>query len=71
LNGLEVEEVWDRTGRTRYGYVEPHDRFECEPTSEFKDWASDAPDACSAAVVDAWKVGAPSGADVVAVTGFV
>jgi len=23
LNALEVEEVWDRAGRTRHGYVEP------------------------------------------------
>ena len=23
LDALEVEEVWDRAGRTRYGYVEP------------------------------------------------
>lgn len=23
LDALEVEEVWDRAGETRYGYVEP------------------------------------------------
>jgi len=28
LNGLDVEEVWDRAGRTRYGYVEPHQAAE-------------------------------------------
>jgi hypothetical protein len=112
LNGLEVEEVWDWAGRTRYGYVEPHEaaeqmieeiiapfleelkkhqalgmnaeanrmcmglllglhRFERESTSEFKDWASDAPDAFAEAVVDAWKAGAPSRADVEAVRKFV
>ncbi len=25
LDALEVEEVWDRAGRTRYGYVEPYE----------------------------------------------
>ena len=63
LNGLEVEEVWDRAGRTRYGYVEGLHRFERESTSEFKDWASGAPGAFAEAVVDAWKAGAPGRAD--------
>ena len=25
LNGLEVEEVWDRSGSTRFGYVDPNE----------------------------------------------
>jgi hypothetical protein len=28
LDLLEVEEVWDRAGRTRHGYVEPHEAAE-------------------------------------------
>ena len=112
LNGLDVEEVWYRAGRTRYGYVEPHEaaeqmieetiapfleelkkyqalgmnaeanrmcmglllglhRFGRESTSEFKDWASDAPDAFAEAAFDAWKAGAPSRVDVEAVRAFV
>ena len=38
LNGLAVEQVWDRAGRTRCGCVEGLHRFERESTSEFKDW---------------------------------
>ena len=112
LDSLEVEEVWDRAGRTRYGYVEPHQaaeqmieetiapfleelkkyqalgmnaeanrmcmglllglhRFERESTSEFKDWASGAPNAFAGEVVDAWKAGAPSRADAETVSAFV
>jgi hypothetical protein len=84
LDLLKVEEVWDRAGSTRHGYVEPGEaademideiakpyleelkklqalgmstqanrmcmglllglyKFEHESTSEFKDWAGDAP----------------------------
>jgi hypothetical protein len=112
LDALEVEEVWDRAGRTRYGYVDPGEaademieevvepyleelkkyqglgmnaeankmcmgmllglyRFECESTSEFKNWAPDAPSAFADAVVDAWNAGAPSRADTAAVKAFV
>jgi hypothetical protein len=112
LDALEVEEVWDRAGPSRHGYVEPGEaadgmieevikpfleelrkyqalgmnteanrmcmglllgfhRFEQESTSEFKDWASDAPGIFAEAVVDAWKAGAPSQADVSAIKAFV
>ena len=108
LDTLEVEEVWDRAGRTRHGYVEPGEaadqmieevlepfleeltkyqkigmnteanrmcmglllglyRFKHESTSEFKDWAPDAPGIFAETVVDAWKAGSPSRADVKAV----
>ena len=94
LDALEVEEVWDRAGRTRHGYVEPDEaadqmieeilepflrelvkyqelgmnteanrtcmglllglyQFKRESTSEFKDWAPDAPIIFAEAVVDA------------------
>jgi len=112
LDGLEVEEVWDRAGRTRHGYVEPGEaadqmieevlepfleeldkyqkigmnteanrmcmglllglyRFDHESTSKFKDWAPDAPSAFADSVVDAWKDGSPSRADVKAVRAFI
>ena len=112
LDGLEVEEVWDRAGPTRHGYVDPGEaademieeviepyleelknyqalgmsveankmcmglllglyRFECESTSEFKNWAPDAPSAFADAVVGAWKAGKPSRADTAAVKAFV
>jgi len=112
LDTLEVEEVWDRAGRTRHGYVEPGEaadqmieevlapfleeltkyqrlgmnteanrmcmglllglyRFKHESTSEFKDWAPDAPGIFAETVVDAWKAGSPSRADVKAVKAFV
>ena len=112
LDALEVEEVWDRAGRTRYGYVEPGEaadqmieevlepfleelrkyqqlgmpvearrlcmgllagfcRFEHESTSKFKDWAPDAPSSFAWTVVDAWKDGAPSRADVKVVKAFI
>ena len=112
LDDLEVEEVWDRAGETRYGYVEPGEaadqmieevlepflkelgkyqklgmnneanrmcmglllglyRFEHESTSEFKDWAPDAPGVFAEAVVDAWRAGSPSRRDVAAVKAFV
>ncbi len=112
LNALEVEEVWDRAGPTRHGYVDPSEasdqmideviepfleelkkyqalgmnteangmcmglllglyRFKRESTSEFKDWAGDAPSIFADAVVDAWKAGSPSQADVKAVKAFI
>jgi len=112
LDALEVEEVWDRAGRTRYGYVEPGEaadqmieevlepfleeltkhqklgmnaeanrmcmglllglyRFEHESTSEFKGWAPDAPLIFAETVVDAWKAGSPSPADVRALEAFI
>ena len=108
LDALEVEEVWDRAGPTRHGYVDPGEaadqmieeviepyleelkkyqelgmnveanrmcmglllglyQFDDESTSKFKDWAPDAPSSFAWAVVDAWKAGAPSRADVKAV----
>jgi len=112
LDALEVEEVWDRAGRTRHGYVEPGEaadqmieavlapfledlakyqklglraeanrmceglllglhRFEHESTSEFKNWAPDAPIIFAEAVVDAWKSGSPHKSDVKALRAFV
>jgi hypothetical protein len=98
LDSIEVEEVWDRSGRTRNGYVEPTEmacqmseealepfveemkkyqklsmfveaknycigilkgirRFEKESTSEYKDWAVDAPAEFFDWVLDEWKEG--------------
>jgi hypothetical protein len=113
LEGLEVEEVWDRAGPSaRHGYVEPSEaaeqmmdeviapyleelkklqalgmnaqangmcmglllglyRFEHESTSEFKDWAVDAPGGLAWFVVDAWKAGSLSKADVAAIKEFI
>lgn len=112
LNALEVEEVWDRAGETRYGYVDPSEaafqmidevieplleelskyqklglntqanemcmglllgfyQFEHEATSEFKNWAVDAPISFAETVVEAWKDGTPSRADVKTVRTFV
>lgn len=112
LGALEVEEVWDRAGETRHGYVEPGEaadqmveevlepfleelgkyqklgmnaeankmcmglllglhRFEHESTSEFKDWAPDAPTVFAEAVVDTWKEDSPDYADIAEVKTFV
>lgn len=112
LNALAVEEVWDRAGPSRHGYVDPGEaadgmieeviepfleelrkyqalgmsaeangmcmglllglyRFKRESTSEFKDWAGDAPSIFADAVLDAWKAGSPSRADVKAVKAFI
>ena len=98
LDSIEVEEVWDRSGRTRNGYVEPTEmavlmfedalepfvdemkkyqrlsmfveaknycigilrgicRFEEESTSEYKDWAVDAPAEFFGWVLNGWKEG--------------
>jgi hypothetical protein len=112
LDALEVEEVWDRAGATRYGYVEPSEAademmgevlepflkelhkygkldlpvearrlcmgllaglylFEKESTTEFKDWAPDAPIIFAETVVDAWKAGRPGRADIAALKAFI
>jgi len=112
LDTLEVEEVWDRAGRTRHGYVEPGEaadqmfeevlepylatlkkyqtlglrdeanrlcmgllwglyEFEHGAKSAFKDWAPDSPGVFAETVVDAWKAGSPSRADVAAVKAFI
>ncbi|TEU19246.1 MAG: hypothetical protein E3J21_04285 [Anaerolineales bacterium] len=112
LDALEVEEVWDRAGPKRDGYVDPSEaaygmveevidpyleelkkyqklgmnaeanrmcmglllglyRFKHESTSEFKNWAPDAPSGFAWAVVNAWKAGSPSRADVKAVKAFI
>ena len=96
LDSLVVEDVWDRSGRNRYGYVEPSEAasemfdealrpfrdevgkyeklsmlreaelacqgilkgiydFEKESSSEFKEWAVDAPAEYFAIVLDDWK----------------
>lgn len=112
LNALEVEDVWDRVGRTRHGYVEPIEvademvgvviapyleelqkcqalgmdeqanrmckglllglyKFDRESTSEFKDWAGDAPTAFAEEVVSVWKDGRPSQSDIKAFRKFI
>ena len=98
LDSIEVEELWDRSGRTRNGYIEPEEtafqmfeealepffdemrkyqnlsmfaeaknyciailkgicKFENKSTSEYKDWAVDAPTECFEQVLDEWKKG--------------
>lgn len=112
LDMLEVEEVWDRAGETRYGYVETGEAadqmikevlkpfldelgkyqklgmnteanqmcmglllglhlFERESTSEFKEWAPDAPSGFAEVVVGAWKQGTPVQADTRALRMFI
>ena len=96
LNTIEVEDLWDQSGSTTYGYVEPGERawemieeslepftnelnryldlslndeakkycmgilkgihrFDTESTSQFKDWAEDAPDDLFDRILDDWK----------------
>ena len=96
LNSLEVEELWNQSGSTRYGYVDPNERswemfeeqlepfidqmekyqnlsmyteakryclgilkgiykFEKDATTEFADWAVDAPHNYFQVVHDKWK----------------
>lgn len=96
LDNISVEEVWDNSGSTSYGYVEPTDmawemfeealepfmekmknyqklsmhaevkmycmgilkgiyKFENESTSEYKDWATDAPKNYFDNILDDWK----------------
>ena len=98
LDSIEVEELWDRSGRTRNGYVEPEEmafqmfeealepfldemkkyqnlsmfaeaknycigilrgigKFENDSTSEYKDWAVDAPQEFFEEVLKQWKKG--------------
>ncbi|MBN1313407.1 MAG: hypothetical protein JXB30_18515 [Anaerolineae bacterium] len=112
LEHLEVEEVWDRAGPKRHGYVDTGEaaeemirevmeayleelkkyqalgmntqanqmcmgllfglyKFENESTSQFKDWASDAPSSFAWVVVKAWKTGTPGQADIAAVKTFI
>lgn len=112
LDSLQVEEVWDRAGSTRHGYMEPYEAayqmieeildpyfadlrkyqqlnmprqamhlcmgllqgfylFEHESTSEFKNWATDAPLDFAQEVVAAWKAEFPSADDVLAVKEFI
>lgn len=112
LNTLRVEEVWDRAGPTRQGYVDPGEaagqmvketiepyleeikkyqalgmnaqanricmglllglyKFEAESTSEFKDWAPDAPGIFAEQVVEVWKAGSPGRVDVKALRTFI
>jgi len=101
LNMLDVDDLYNSSGRTRYGYVEPSEeawnmfqdalepfidemkkyqkrnmpivakefcigiikglrKFENESTSDFKDWAVDAPEESVENVFDEWKTGQPS-----------
>lgn len=46
-------------------------RFKHESTSEFKNWAPDAPSIFAEAVVDTWREESPSRADVAAVKAFI
>jgi hypothetical protein len=112
LDHLEVEEVWDRAGSTRHGYVEPHEaayemvgevfepyleqlkkyhklgmnteanrlcmglllglyEFERDSTSEFKNWAPEASSEFAWEVVEVWKTGSPSRADIATIRAFV
>ena len=104
LNKLDVEELWDRSGKTRYGYVEPYEESwnmideVLEPfidemhkyqeramfieakehcigiirgihkfrnsSSEFLNWAVDAPEEKIISVFDEWKEGKPSEEDI-------
>jgi hypothetical protein len=112
LSLLEVEEIWERAGSTRHGYIEPGEaadqmideiveprleelkrlhalgmkaqanrlcmglllglyRFERESTSEFKDWAPDAPSSFAWTVLDVWKEGMPDQSDFQALEAFI
>ncbi len=112
LASLEVEEVWDQSGSTRYGYVEPTEKawemfedalepfieklrkykklsmnkeaktycmgilkgiyqFEKESTSEFKDWAVDAPAEYFKSVLDEWKKGQKDPKDIAEIEDFI
>ena len=112
LDALEVEEVWDRSGKTRHGYVETQEAasemieqvmepfrqemqkyaqmglhaqakqvciglllglytFEHESTNEFKDWAVGEAAEFAREVIERWRRGSPSPADVREVRQFV
>ena len=105
LNSLAVEDVWDNSGGTRDGYVDPTEyawemfeealepymediekyqklsmpagaknccmgilkgiyKFEKKSTSEYKDWAVDAPSEIFIRVLDEWKEGQNSPEDI-------
>ena len=96
LNSLDVEDVWDHSGSTRYGYIDPNEyawelfeetlapfikqlkkydnlslrteaknycmgilkgiyKFENESSSEYKDWATDAPGENFVTIFENWK----------------
>ena len=112
LDRIEVEEVWDRSGSTKDGYVDPTEmawqifedaldpfceelrkcqglllyaeakkhclgilegiyKFEKESTSEYKDWAVDAPREYFEQVLKEWKSGQNSPEDVAEVEDFI
>ena len=112
LDHLAVEDVWDRSGRTRDGYVDPGDmawqmfedtlepyleelkkyqelsmraeannyckgilkgiyRFGKESTSEYKDWAEDAPGEYFESVRDEWKKSCKQQKDVKVVEDYI
>lgn len=112
LDRIEVEEVWDRSGSTRDGYVDPTEmawqifedalepfceklrkyqrlsmydeakkhclgilegiyKFEKESTSEYKDWAVDAPREYFEQVLKEWKSGQSNPEDVAEVEDYI
>jgi hypothetical protein len=112
LDRIEVEEVWDRSGSTRDGYVDPTEmawqifeealdpfreelrkcqrllmydgaekhclgvlegiyKFERGSTSEYKDWAVDAPREYFEQVLKEWKNGQNNPEDVAEVEDFI
>ena len=111
LDSLRVEDVWDHSGRTRYGYVEPTEyawqmfenelepffeemrryhklsmheearnycmgillgihKFEEEATTEFADWAVDAPQDFFTRVLDEWNSKCKRKKDIETVSSF-
>ena len=112
LDHIEVEEVWDHSGNTRDGYVDPTEmawqifeealepfreelrkcqrfllyaeakkhclgilegiyKFEKESSSEYKDWAVDAPREYFKRVLKEWKSGQDNPEDVAEVEDFI
>lgn len=112
LNSLRVEDVWDNSGGTRDGYVDPTEyawemfegslepymedikkyqklsmsveaknccmgilkgiyKFKTESTSEYKDWAVDAPLEIFKQVLDEWKEGQRSPRDIAEVEKYI
>ncbi|MCK4937846.1 MAG: hypothetical protein KAR85_04500 [Methanosarcinales archaeon] len=112
LDNIPVEDVWDRSGSTRNGYVDPTEmawemfetalepfleelkkyqklsmyveaknycigilkgiyRFEKESTSEYKDWAVDAPAENFDWILDEWKKGQGNLNDIADVDDFI
>ncbi|MCL2359286.1 hypothetical protein [Candidatus Bathycorpusculum sp.] len=105
LDNLDVEELYHRSGKTRYGYIEPSEeawvmfeealgpfidemktyqkrdmpvaakkycigiikgirKFEKESSSEFTEWAIDAPEEKIEIVFEVWKKGKPNERDI-------